>query len=380
MHILLTGNTAFKLANFRAGLMRDLLADGHQLSALVPKDSYFDALEKMGVRVIDLEMDRRGTSVFRELRLLIRFWQAFRSMKPDLVLGYTIKNNIYGALAARVLGIPFIPNVTGLGTAFESSGLLNRTVIQLYRTAFKRVPKVFFQNTHDRDLFDNALIIRKDKTALLPGSGVDLDEFGLSPLPNGDDQPVFLLVARMLKDKGVFEFVEAAKIVRSRFAKAKFRLLGPFDPGSRVAIPEDQLHDWAEAGIVEYLGAVENVRPHLRDADCMVLPSYYREGTPRALIEGAAMGRPIITTDMPGCRDVVEDGKTGFICKIKDAHDLADKMMEMVNIGKAGRSQMGAQGRLKAQKEFDEKIVVTAYRQAISDIFETSNVPRRSPK
>jgi len=369
VHILLTGNTAFKLINFRAGLMNELLVDGHTLSALVPSDNYFEALEQAGVQAIDLKMDRRGVSVLNELLLLFRFWRVFRLSKPDLIFGYTIKNNIYGALAARILGIPFIPNVTGLGTAFENAGFLNRIVILLYRVAFKRVPKVFFQNTHDRDLFNSVHIIRKDRATLLPGSGVALDEFPSSPLAGEDNAPTFLLVARMLRDKGIYEFVAAAEIVHSRYPKARFQLLGPLDPESRVAIEERQLKNWVVAGSIEYLGSVKDVRPHVRSADCVVLPSYYKEGTPRALIEGAAMGRPLITTDMPGCRDVVDDGKTGFICEIRNSNDLAEKMIKMIEIGNVGRSHMGENGRMKVEREFDERIVIAAYRQAINDLF-----------
>lgn len=349
--------------------MKALLADGHILSALVPNDDYFDALEQAGVQTIDLQMDRRGISFLNEALLLFRFWRVFRSVKPDLILGYTIKNNIYGALAARVLGIHFIPNVTGLGTAFESSGFLNRTVILLYKAAFKKVPKVFFQNMHDRDLFNSVHITRQDRTALLPGSGVDLDEFSPSPLPSDDDQPIFLLVARMLWDKGIFEFVEAAELVRSKYPKTRFQLLGPLDPDSRVAIDKSQLEEWVETGTVEYMGQVKDVRPYVHNADCVVLPSYYKEGTPRVLIEGAAMGRPLITTDMPGCRDVVDDGKTGFICEIKNSKDLAEKMIKIVETGNAGRSRMGANGRTKAKHEFDERIVIDAYCRVITDLF-----------
>lgn len=371
MHILLTGNTAFKLTNFRAGLIRELRLRGHRLSALVPRDDHFETLRDFGVDPVDLEMDRRGTSVVGEMRLLFRIWRTFRTIGPDVVLGFTIKNNIYGALAARALGIPFIPNVTGLGTAFESQGLLRHTVIRLYRSAFRDVPKVFFQNTEDRDLFVCARIVDRGRTALLPGSGVDLAEFRTAPLPGTDAAPTFLLVARMLKDKGLFEFVEASRIVQARHADARFRLLGPLDTESHDIVDARQLREWEDGGTVEYIGAAKDVRPHIRAADCIVLPSYYKEGTPRALIEGAAMGRPLITTNMPGCRDVVEHGRTGFVCRARDDGDLAAKMCDMVECGSAARADMGMQGRRKMEREFDEMIVIAAYLEAIKEIYDT---------
>lgn len=366
MKILLTGNTAFKLANFREGLIRRLVAEGHDIVALVPFDENVEKLRNLGCTLVDLKMTRKGTSLIAELGLLRRIYREIKSVQPDIAFGYTIKNNIYGALASRILGIPFVPNVTGLGTAFEGRGLLNRIVVALYRTAFRRVPIVFFQNTHDQALFLKSGIVRADQTALLPGSGVDLEAFKRHPLPGDDDAPVFMLIARMLRDKGIAEFVEAAKIVGSTYPNARFELLGPVDPDSRIAISEAELHGFEAHSPVVYLGKRSDVRPEIARADCIVLPSYYKEGTPRVLLEAAAMGRPIVTTDMPGCRDTVANGETGFICAPRDAADLARKMIDMVALGTNGRERFGIKARARCDQLFNEKIVIDAYLDVIA--------------
>lgn len=368
MKILLTGNTAFKLANFREGLIRRLIAEGHEITALVPFDDYVDKLTDLGCTVVDLEMTRKGTSLLSEIALLRRIHAQLKRTRPDIAFGYTIKNNIYGAFAARLLGIPFVPNVTGLGTAFEGRGLLNRIVLAMYRTAFRRVPVVFFQNTHDRALFLEAGIVRADQTALLPGSGVDLEAFDLRALPSADEAPLFMLIARMLKDKGIAEFVEAARIVVARYPQARFELLGPVDPDSRIAITKAELAAFEANSPVIYRGMARYVRPEIARADCIVLPSYYKEGTPRVLLEAAAMGRPIVTTDMPGCRDTVAHGETGFICAPRDAGDLAEKMLETVALGAEGRKRFGLAARALCDTLFNEQIVIDAYLSVIADL------------
>ncbi len=366
MRILLTGNTAFKLANFREGLIRRLIADGHEITALVPFDDYVDKLADMGCTLVDLEMTRKGTSVIAEAGLLRRIHAQLRQTRPDIAFGYTIKNNIYGAFAARLLGIPFVPNVTGLGTAFEERGALNRIVLALYRMAFRRVPVVFFQNTHDQALFLEAGIVRADQTALLPGSGVDLAAFDLRPLPGADEAPLFMLIARMLKDKGIAEFSEAARVVAQRYPNARFELLGPVDPDSRIAISEAELAQIETSSPVIYRGKARDVRPEIARADCIVLPSYYKEGTPRVLLEAAAMGRPIVTTDMPGCRDTVAHGETGFICAPRSGADLAEKMLQIVALGAEGRNRFGVAARARCDAQFNEQIVIDAYLDVIA--------------
>lgn len=361
MRILLTGNTCFKIANFREGLVRALQAQGHEVVVLAPEDGYAPKLKSMGVRLHDLPMDRNGTSPVAELRLLTRIFRFLRRERPDFVFGYTIKNNIYSGLACRALGIPFIPNVTGLGPAFNGEGFLNRIIRAMYRLAFARASAVFFQNPDDRAEFLRANLVSEVRARLLPGSGVDLQKFCTTPVPQDDSAPVFLLVARMLWDKGVGVFVEAAQALRKTHPQAEFQLLGPIDEDSRSAIPRSQIEAWHQQGLITYMGETQDVRPALAAAHCIVLPSWYREGTPRILLEAAATGRPVITTDMPGCRDAVDDGVTGFLCAPRSADPLVSAMERFVSLSSEARQAMGSAARQRAETHFDEAIVIYAY-------------------
>lgn len=361
LRILLTGNTTFKISNFREGLLRALIARGFEVVVLSPSDPTRDRLIALGCRHIDLRMDRNGTSPLSELALMGRIRGVLRRERPSFVFGYTIKNNIYAGLFCRWLGIPFVPNVTGLGPAFNEAGWLNRVIRLLYRLAFARARMVFFQNPEDREFFLQAGLIAAERSRLLPGSGVDLARFAARPLPPAQEGLVFVLVARLLWDKGVGLFADAARILRARDPSLRFQLLGPIDADSRSAVPLAQVKAWVEEGVIEYLGAASDVRPAMAGAHCIVLPSWYREGTPRVLLEAAAMGRPSITTDMPGCRDAVLDRETGFVCQPRSLESLIDALESFVSMTPEARNAMGAKARSRAEAKFDEKFVIDAY-------------------
>lgn len=361
MRVVLTGNTCFKIANFREGLIRALLARGCEVVVLAPADAWRERLLRLGCRVQDLPMDRNGTAPMAEARLLWRIFTFLRRERPDIVFGYTIKNNIYAGLACRRLGIPFLPNVTGLGPAFNGAGMLNRTVRALYRLAFARAEAVFFQNPDDRAIFLRAGLVDEGRTRLLPGSGVDLMRFDARPMPQADPGVHFLLVARLLWDKGIGLYAEAARVLRPAYPHARFRLLGPPDPASRSGIAMAQVEAWTQEGLIDYLGQTDDVRPALAGASCVVLPSWYREGTPRVLLEAAATGRPVITTDMPGCRDAVQDGRTGLLCVPRDLESLVTAMERFIAMPPAARAAMGQAARARAELAFDERQVIDAY-------------------
>lgn len=370
MKVMICLNTAWNLLNFRAGLIKALVAQGHEVIAVAPYDDYAPRLEALGCRFVALPMDNGGTHPVRDAVLMWRFWRLFRLERPDVYLGYTVKPNVYGSLAGHALGIPVINNIAGLGAVFIRDGWLVRVVRWLYRTALKRSAKVFFQNDDDRQLFIGAGLVRSDVTALLPGSGIDLTRFALTPLQAvGHDGRKFrfLLIARMLRDKGVGEYVEAARLIRARWPMAECCLLGFLDVMNPAAISRAQMQAWVGEGDVNYLGVSDDVRTEIALADCIVLPSY-REGTPRTLLEAAAMGRPIITTDAVGCREVVDDGVNGYLCKVRDAGDLAAKMEQMLSLSPEQRSEMGQRGRAKMVAEFDEQIVIKKYLAAIEEI------------
>ncbi len=368
MKIMIVLNTAWNLVNFRAGLIRALAAQGHEVVAVAPDDEYAHRLAELGCRFVALPMDNKGTHPGRDLLLFFRFLKLLRRERPDVYLGYTIKPNIYGSLAAHVMGVPVVNNIAGLGTVFIRDNWLTRLVRALYKTAMSRSHHVFFQNNEDMSMFIERRMVAAGKVSRLPGSGIDLDIFDFVPLRPVENRPfIFLLVARLLWDKGVGEYVEAARIIRNKYPSVRFQLLGFLDVINKTAVTRAQMDAWVEEGVVEYLGVTDDVKPYLIAADSVVLPSY-REGVPRSLLEAAAIGRPIVTTDAVGCRDAVEDGANGFLCRVADAGDLADKMIKMIDLGNADRAKMARAGRRKMELEYDEKFVITSYLQIIEGI------------
>lgn len=360
-------NTAWNLVNFRTGLIQALVSQGYEVIAVAPDDEYASKLSALGCRYIPLSMGNKGTHPGRDLLLLWRFLRLMRKERPDVYLGYTVKPNIYGSLSAHALGIPVINNVAGLGTVFIKGGWLNQLVRGLYRVALSRSRKVFFQNEDDRQMFIRNGLVVESVADRLPGSGIDLEKFVPLPLP-GESRVRFLLIARMLWDKGVGEFVDAARILKQRGLGADFCLLGFLDVQNPAAISRSQMEEWVAEGVVRYLGVSDDVREEIAQADCIVLPSFYREGTPRTLLEASAMGRPIVTTDSVGCRDVVDDGVNGFLCRPRDSSDLADKLTRVFAMFPAAREAMGRRGREKVEREFDEQIVIDKYLDAIASI------------
>jgi len=361
--VALSINASWNIYNFRQGLIRALQGAGYGVVALSPPDSYAARLAELGVEHVPVAMDSAGVSPVHDLALLRRYRRALKALRPDVFLGYTAKPNVWGSLAAQSLGIPTINNVSGLGTAFIRNGLLTRIVAGLYRLAFRRSSTIFFQNPEDRDLFIAKRIVAADKTGLLPGSGIDLERFVPAPADNGA-AITFLLVARLLRDKGVGEYVEAARSLRARYPDARFQMLGFLDVANRTAVSRAEVEAWVADGVIDYLGHADDVRPAVAAADCVVLPSY-REGLPRTLLEAAAMGKPLIATDVPGCRHVVAEGENGFLCAARDAGSLADAMARMIELPPADRLKLGAAARARVEAEFDEKIVARAYLDAI---------------
>jgi glycosyltransferase involved in cell wall biosynthesis len=364
--IVISINAAWNIVNFRLGLIRALREAGHEVIALAPADRHSPQLQALGIPYVPIAMDKKGLSPLDDLRLLVRYWRILRRLRPDLFLGYTAKPNVYGSLAAQALGIRVINNVSGLGTAFIRNGLLTRIVSVLYRIAFHRSATVFFQNEEDRDLFLIGKLVTPRQARLLPGSGVDLERFRPVPQKRDEGSFTFLLIARLLWDKGVGEYVEAARRVRAACRGARFQLLGFLDAENRTAVPASEVDTWVKEGIVDYLGEAEDVRPFIAAADCIVLPSY-REGLPRTLLEAAAMAKPLIATDVPGCRHAVEAGVNGLLCVARDSTSLAEAMSEMLNAPPSVREGWGRAGRARIEREFDEKIVIGHYLHAIED-------------
>jgi len=364
--IVLSANSDWNIANFRVGLIRGLKQAGYLPVVIAPTDPAAESrMLALNVERIPVAIQRAGLNPVADLKLFLEYRRLLKRLNPAAYLGFTIKPNVYGSLAAASLGIPALPNVSGLGTAFIRGGALEAFVTRLYRIGFSRAPVVFFQNQEDRQLFVDRRMVRGEQARVLPGSGVDLDRFAPVALP--DSPPVFLLIGRLLRDKGVVEFVEAARMVRTTIPEARFQLLGPIDEGNRTSVRCTELESWAAEGIIEYLGTTDDVRPFVAAASAIVLPSY-REGLPRSLLEAAAMARPLIATDAPGCRDVVEDGVNGYLCSVRDAGSLVDAMRRLAELPSSDRVEMGRSARAKVQERFSEKFVVDAYLDALAEL------------
>ncbi len=366
--VMIVLNTAWNLFNFRSGLIRALVVAGYEVVAVAPDDEYASRLTELGCRFVALPMDNKGTNPLRDLGLFFRFLKVIHQERPAVFLGYTIKPNIYGSLAAHTLGITVVNNITGLGTVFIRDTWLTRLVRLLYKIALSRSRHVFFQNKDDMSLFVAHCLVAQHKVSRLPGSGIDLKKFCFTPLKDSTHRPLnFLLVSRLLWDKGVGEYVEAARLVKRQYPGVSFQILGFFDEKNPREVSRAQMQIWDREGVIDYLGVSDDVQSFMVAADCIVLPSY-REGVPRTLLEAAAIGRPIVTTDVTGCRDAVDDGVNGFLCNIRDAHDLADKMTQMIELLPSKRMAMGVAGRAKMEIQFDESIVINSYLNTIESI------------
>jgi len=375
--IALIANTDFGLYNFRLGIIRALVASGYQVSIICPAGQYAGELRKEGVKHYRLHIDRKGINPINELRTLWQLYRVLRKGRFDLVHTFTIKPNIYGSLAAKAARIPIIVNtVTGLGYVFiEADGtkrrLLRKLITNLYRLALSFSSRVTFQNKDDFELFLKHKIIDRHKGMVMSGgSGVDTVKFSSAGVNHdkvqalyqelgifGDHQGVRVtLIARLLWDKGIAEFIEAARVLKPKYPSALFLLVGPIDTGNPAAVPRQYVDQAEREGVIRYLGERRDIAEILYISDIVTLPSY-REGVPRALLEAMSLEKPIITIDTAGCRAVVEEGKNGLLVPVKDHIALASAIEKLIDDEKL-RIRMGKYGREKALGEFDEKIVV----------------------
>lgn len=358
--ITFVANTAWSVFNFRYGLLSRLLGDGYQLIVIAPPDEFSDKLRLMGCEVIDLVMSAKGVNPVDDIKLVAILNRHYRRIKPDFLIHYTIKPNIYGTLAAKLAGIPSLAITTGLGYTFVNDNLVAKIARRLYKLAFQYPKEVWFLNEDDRQAFLQYKLVTESKAVLLHSEGVDLAHFSPLPVFQPDKQIRFLLIARMLWDKGIGEFIEAARIIKQQYPHATFQLLGACGVANPSAVNRTQIAAWEKEGVVEYLGTTADVRPVIANADCVVLPSY-REGIPRTMLEAAAMAKPLIVTDVPGCRDVVIHGKTGLLCNAKDAASLALACEKLISFPLEKRIAMGAAGRSLMASKFDENIIIEQY-------------------
>ena len=361
----IAANSGWNILNFRKPLVDALLGSGWRVIALAAEDGSGAQIRSLGAEFVPIAIDSSGTSVLRDARLLRDYRRFLRDVRPDVFLAFTIKPNIYGSLAAAGLGIRVVNNISGLGSAFLRPGPLNAFVRGLYRLALRRSECVFFQNPHDLELFVAGRLVRPSLAKLVPGSGIDLEHFQPADERGSDGGRFrFLFVGRLLRDKGLVEYAEAARLLRQQWPMAEFAILGSAGSDNPSAVPIAEVERWQAQGLVSYFGETDDVRPFIAQADCIVLPSY-REGLPRSLLEAAAMGRPMIASDVPGCSAVVDHGKTGLLCAARSPQSLADAMDVMLRLDGAERTAMGRCARQKVEQEFDQALVVRAYQDVL---------------
>ena len=367
--ILIVANSSWNVVNFRMGLIRALQAEEFQVVAAAPLDIDPANIKALGCEVFEVKVRAQSLNPLRDLGFVLQLFLILRQTGAQTCLFFTAKPNIFGGFCASLLGLHYINNISGLGSVFIKNGFLSKVMILLYKLALKKSSCVFFQNRDDRDLFLQKNIVKSEQTKLLPGSGVNLQKFQPTLKIKKIDQETFtfILISRLIKDKGVIEYIEAAKLVSKLHFGIQFKILGFLGVQNPTAISTQQMNEWQQLQFVSYLGEANDVRPFIEESDCVVLPSY-REGTPKVLLEAAAMGKPIITTDVPGCREVVEDQLTGFLCEVRSAQDLAHKMCQMIELSAEQRAQMGRLGRIKMENQFSEKIVIDRYLEVIRSL------------
>lgn len=365
--IAITSNTSWYLYNFRKNTILSLINKGYQVVAIAPKDEYSRKLSELGCEFIHIDIDQGGTNPIKDIKTFISFFKIYSKVKPSVVLNFTPKNNIYSTLASKLCKAKVINNIAGLGMVFINESITAKLARFLYKVSQCKADKVFFQNEDDRKLFLDNKLADVSITDRLPGSGVDLTRFTLQP---ADDDGVirFLLIARMLYDKGIGHYVDAARTLKAKYGDGvEFQLLGFVGVNNPSAVTESEMQAWVDKGIVNYLGVSDCVEEDIAKVDCMVLPSFYREGVPKSLLEAGAMGKPIITTDNVGCRETVDDGINGYLCELRSTESLAEKLELMIQMTHEQRLEMGRQSRLKIEREFDEQLVINKYLNAVKE-------------
>lgn len=340
--------------NFRKELVEKLLSDNNEVIISSPYGERIDLLKKMGCKYVQVELDRHGKNPVAEAKLLMYYIELIKTIRPDIIFSYTIKPNLYGAIAARVCKVPIVVNITGLGSAVENPGMLQKLMIIAYRIAFQKVQTVFVQNEENKKFFINHHIA-VDKLKLLPGSGVNLEQFHVLDYP--DDETIeFVFISRIMREKGIDQYLEMAKYIRKKYPQTRFHICGFCEEEY-----ENVLREYEEKGIIIYHGLIMDIRDVLAYTHCTVHPTYYPEGISNVLLESAASGRPLISTDRSGCREVIDDGVNGYIVPQKDTKALIEAVEKFLSLTNEVRRKMGLEGRRKVEEEFDRKIVVQKY-------------------
>ncbi|UOO38781.1 glycosyltransferase family 4 protein [Oscillospiraceae bacterium CM] len=361
MRILILANADSGLYRFRYELLCELARQGHELVAGLPNGPFVPKLEAVGCRVIETPLNRRGKNPLSELKLLLTYGAIVKETKPDVVLTYTVKPNVYGGIVCRLLGVPYLVNITGLGASIEKGGPLRRLMLALYRTALKRAACVFFQNQDNLMFMARHRVLTQQHRRLIPGSGVNTAQYGLLGYPDGETIN-FLFIGRIMAEKGIGEYLEAAEEIKARYPNTAFHILG-----ACVEDFEEKLRALIARGVIIYHGVQDDVRLFHKNSHATIHPSYW-EGMSNVLLETAACGRPILCSDIGGCREIVDDGVSGFLFERRNSRALIDAVERFLTLDNTERRQMGLNGRARVLKQFDRRLVIAAYIEEIDRI------------
>lgn len=366
--IAFVSNSAWSVYNFRLEVIRKMLDQGYQVLVLAPDDEFSSLLVQTGCRFIPLHFNNKSENPLKDIGFYFRLKKMYRQLKPDFIFHYVAKPNIYGSMAAAANQIPSVSVITGLGYAFARRNWLYWVITNLYRHALRKTKEVWFLNNEDARIFISERIVNIEKVKVLPGEGVNTGYFSpdQNELQPTDEKFTFLMSSRLLKSKGIGLYADAARILRKKNYDVRFELIGFFEKHHPDSISQDDLNRWEKEGLIHYRGYAKDVRPFLKKADCFVFPSFYNEGVPRSLMEAASMELPIITSLNRGCKEVVLNNSTGYICNLNDPFDLADKMERMINLSEEDRTRMGRNGRLLVIRKFDIHKVVDEYIEMLS--------------
>lgn len=356
MKVLILANNDVGLYNFRRELIEKLIQERHEVYISLPKGERVEKMVKLGCEFLETKIDRRGTNPFKDFKLLLRYNKILNKINPDIVLTYTIKPNIYGGIACRKKKVHYICNITGLGTATENKGLIQKVILFLYKVALKNVRCCFVQNEENLKFLKENRLVDEEKYVLIPGSGVNLKHFKVLPYPEEKEKIKFLFISRIMKEKGIDEYIELARYMTKKYKHVEFHILGFCEQEY-----EEKLKQLQEEEIVYYHGMQNDTIPFLKECSCLIHPSYYPEGMSNVCLEASASGRPVITTNRSGCRETVEDGQTGYIIEPKNVDMLIQRVEQFIAMPKLQREEMGKKARIKVEKEFDRNIVINAY-------------------
>lgn len=361
--IVFTSNVSWAMVKFRYKLLEHLISEGYTLYIIAPKDDFVPKLESLGCHCIDIHLSRKGVNPIEDFLLFYKLYTLYKEIQPDIIFHYSIKPIVYGSFAAKLLDLRSVAVNIGLGYTFIHTNIVTKISHLLYKWSLPCATMVWFINEEDREEFVSRGFVTSSKTLVLPSEGVDLEYF--TPLEiKKEEATSFLLIARMLKDKGIIEFYEAAKKLKKSYPQVKFQLLGNVDLENPRGIEQEILEQWHQEGVIEYLGYAKDVRSYIAQASCVVLPSY-REGKGMTLIEAAAMKKPLIATDVEGCRDIVKDGYNGFLCEVRNSESLAEVMEKFLTLSMEEQEQMGENGYRFVKENFDIKRVITIYMQTL---------------